>query len=81
MTMMNTIKILMMGAAAAMMAACSNNKFHVDGELTGAADSVLYFEHIGLSGIEETGRLTLDEDGRFSFSGEAPEAPEFNDDF
>jgi peroxiredoxin len=77
MTMMNTIKILMMGAAAAMMAACSNNKFHVEGELTGAADSVLYFEHIGLSGIEETGRLTLDEDGRFSFSGEAPEAPEF----
>lgn len=75
--MMNTIKILMMGAAAAMMAACSNNKFHVEGELTGAADSVLYFEHIGLSGIEETGRLTLDEDGRFSFSGEAPEAPEF----
>ncbi len=75
--MMNTIKILMMGAAAAIMAACSNNKFHVEGELTGAADSVLYFEHIGLSGIEETGRLTLDEDGRFSFSGEAPEAPEF----
>ena len=75
--MMNTIKILMMGAAAAMMAACSNNKFHVEGELTGAADAVLYFEHIGLSGIEETGRLTLDEDGRFSFSGEAPEAPEF----
>ena len=74
---MNTIKILMIGAAAAMMAACSNNKFHVEGELTGAADSVLYFEHIGLSGIEETGRLTLDEDGRFSFSGEAPEAPEF----
>ena len=74
---MKTIKILMIGAAAAMMAACSNNKFHVEGELTGAADSVLYFEHIGLSGIEETGRLTLDEDGRFSFSGEAPEAPEF----
>ena len=76
--MMNTIKILMMGAAAAMMAACSNNKFHVEGELTGAADSVLYFEHIGLSGIEETGRLTLDEDGRFSFSGEAPEAQIIN---
>ena len=74
---MNTIKILMIGAAAAMMAACSNNKFHVEGELTGAADSVLYFEHIGLNGIEETGRLTLDEDGQFSFSGEAPEAPEF----
>lgn len=74
---MKTIKILMIGAAAAMMAACSNNKFHVEGELTEAADSVLYFEHVGLNGIEEAGRVTLGEDGRFSFSGEAPEAPEF----
>jgi hypothetical protein len=75
--MMKTIKILMTGCMAAMMAACNGNKFHVEGEVTGAADSVLYFEHVGLNGIEETGRATLDKNGRFSFSGDAPEAPEF----
>ena len=74
---MKTNKILMIGCMAAMMAACNGNKFHVEGEVTGAADSVLYFEHVGLNGIEETGRATLDKDGRFSFSGDAPEAPEF----
>ena len=74
---MKTIKILMTGCMAAMMAACNGNKFHVEGEVTGGADSVLYFEHVGLNGIEETGRATLDKDGRFSFSGDAPEAPEF----
>ena len=74
---MKTNKILMIGCMAAMMAACNGNKFHVEGEVTGAPDSVLYFEHVGLNGIGETGRATLDKDGRFSFSGDAPEAPEF----
>ena len=74
---MKTTKILMIGVAAAMMAACDSNKFHVEGEVAGAKDSVLYFEHVGLNGIEEAGQTTLTDDGRFEFSGEAPEAPEF----
>lgn len=60
-----------------LLAACGNNKYHVEGEITGAKDSVLYFENVGLDGIEEIGSVTLDEDGRFAFSGESPEAPEF----
>lgn len=75
--MTNTIKYLMISVAVAMLAACNNNKFHVEGELTGAADSVLYFEHVGLDGISETGQVKLGGDGRFEFSGDAPEAPEF----
>ena len=74
---MKTIKILILSSAVAMMAACNGNKFHVEGEVTGAADSVLYFEHVGLNGIEETGRVTLDKNGQFEFSGEAPDAPDF----
>ena len=75
--MTNTIKYLMIGLAVAMLAACNNNKFHVEGELTGAVDSVLYFEHVGLDGISAAGQVKLGGDGRFEFSGAAPEAPEF----
>ena len=60
-----------------MLAACNGGKFHVEGAVTGAADSVLYFEHVGLDGIHEVGNVTLDDNGSFSFSDEAPEAPEF----
>ena len=64
-------------AVAAVLTACGGKKFHVEGEVTGAKDSVLYFENVGLNGIEEIGTVTLGEDGKFEFSGEAPEAPEF----
>ena len=47
------------------------------GQIAGAADSVLYFENVGLDGVVEVGTTTLDADGQFSFSGDAPEAPEF----
>ena len=75
--MKKTAKILMIGAAAALLASCSGKKFNVEGQITGAQDSVLYFENVGLAGIDEVASVTLDADGRFTFSGEAPEAPEF----
>jgi hypothetical protein len=75
--MKKTVKILMTCAVAAVLTACGGKKFHVEGEVTGAKDSVLYFENVGLNGIEEIGTVTLGEDGKFEFSGEAPEAPEF----
>ena len=75
--MKNIAKILMMGAVAALTVACGGKEFHVEGTVANAKDSVLYFENVGLNGIEEIGKVTLDADGRFSFSGEAPEAPEF----
>ena len=75
--MKNIAKILMMGVVAALTVACGGKEFHVEGTVANAKDSVLYFENVGLNGIEEIGKVTLDADGRFSFSGEAPEAPEF----
>jgi peroxiredoxin len=75
--MRKTIKLLLTGAAVIVLAACSGHQFKVDGQITGAKDSVLHFENVGLNGIEELGKVTLDEDGSFSFSGDAPEAPEF----
>ena len=75
--MKKTVKILMTCAAAAVLAACGGNKFNVEGEIAGAPDSVLYFENVGLDGIHEVGSVTLNEEGKFAFSDEAPEAPEF----
>lgn len=75
--MKKTVKILMTVAVAAVLTACGDKKFHVEGELAGAKDSVLYFENVGLDGIEEIAKVTLGEDGRFEFCGDAPEAPEF----
>ena len=70
-------KIVILGIAAMAMTACSERKFHVEGNISNAKDSVLYFENIGLAGYEVLDSAKLDEDGAFSFSGEKPEAPEF----
>ena len=67
----------MIGAAAVLLTACGGRKFQVTGHITGAQDSLLYFENVGLDGIEEIGRTTLDADGHFDFSADAPQAPEF----
>lgn len=67
----------MVSAAAAVLAACGGKKFNVEGQITNAQDSVLYFENVGLAGIDEIGSVTLDADGSFAFSAEATEAPEF----
>ena len=75
--MKNIAKKLMMGAVAVLTVACGGKEFHVEGTVANAKDSVLYFENVGLNGSEEIGKVTLDADGKFSFSGEAPEAPEF----
>lgn len=75
--MKNIAKKLMMGAVVVLTVACGGKEFHVEGTVANAKDSVLYFENVGLNGIEEIGKVTLDADGKFSFSSEAPEAPEF----
>lgn len=74
--MRKTIKTWMIGAAI-LLTSCGGHKFQVTGSITGAQDSLLYFENIGLNGIEEIGHTTLDADGHFDFSAEAPDAPEF----
>ena len=75
--MKKTVRILMTGAVAAVLAACGGDKFHVEGSVSGAADSVLYFENVGLSGYTLLDSVRLDSDGRFAFSGDSPDAPEF----
>ena len=37
-------------ATAMMITACNNNKFTVEGQITNAKDSTLYFENVGLEG-------------------------------
>ena len=59
------------------MAACSEKKFHVEGSITNAKDSVLYLENISLMGPEVIDSVRLDGDGRFSLAGAAQQAPEF----
>jgi peroxiredoxin len=75
--MKKTVKILMAGAVLTLLTACGGKKFNVEGEIANAKDSVLYFENVGLNGIEEIGTVKLDDRGKFSFSGDAPAAPEF----
>lgn len=62
---------------AAMMTACKGEKFNVEGEITNAADSTLYFENISLEGPVTVDSIKLTSDGKFSFSADKADAPEF----
>lgn len=64
-------------ACALTVASCQQNKFHVNGNITEAKDSVLYFENMSLDGPVVLDSVKLGEDGAFSFSGDAAGAPEF----
>jgi peroxiredoxin len=63
--------------AALSVASCNNNKFTVEGQISGAKDSVLYFENVGIEGINVLDSVKLDDSGDFSFSEAANQAPEF----
>ena len=70
-------KYVVLALAVMGMASCSEKKFHVEGSITNAKDSVLYLENIGLMGPEVIDSVRLDGDGRFSLAGAAQQAPEF----
>ena len=63
--------------AALTVASCNNNKFTVEGQISGAKDSVLYFENVGIEGINVLDSVKLGDNGDFSFSEAATQAPEF----
>ena len=63
--------------AALSLTSCNNKKFHVNGTISDAKDSVLYFENMSLNGPVVVDSVKLAEDGSFDFSGKATEAPEF----
>lgn len=73
-------KVITLALAIAAMAgvtSCNEKKFHIDGTITGAADSTLYFENMSLDGAVKIDSAKLSEDGTFAFDGTAPTAPEF----
>ena len=71
-------KLLLTALAALMMTACGNkHSFTVEGQITGAEDSVLYLHHMSLTGATLLDSVKLDGDGQFRFEEEAPEAPDF----
>ncbi len=59
------------------LASCDNNKFHIEGTITEAKDSVLYLEHMSMNGPEVADSVVLGSDGSFSFSGEGVKEPDF----
>lgn len=64
-------------AAVMSLASCHNDCFHINGTISGAKDSLLYLEHMGLNGPEVADSVKLDEKGAFFFSGDGVTAPEF----
>lgn len=63
---------------AAGLAACdSGEKFHIEGNIGGAEDSVLYFENMSLEGPVKLDSVKLSGSGEFKFSGKTAGAPEF----
>ena len=70
-------KYLLIAVAALAIASCSEKKYHVEGSIAQAKDSLLVFENVGIGGITVVDAIRLGEDGAFSFSGDAQEAPEF----
>ena len=70
-------KYVFLALAVMGMVSCSEKKFHVEGSITNAKDSVLYLENISLMGPEVIDSVRLDADGKFSLAGEAQQAPEF----
>lgn len=75
--MKHIFKVAAVVLAAMTAASCSNNKFNVEGQISNASDSVLYFENVGLEGIQVLDSVKLSGDGNFAFSGDPTEAPEF----
>lgn len=62
---------------AVLLAACSKEKFTVEGTITNAKDSVLYFENMSLEGPVAIDSVVLAEDGQFEFKADAQSVPEF----
>ena len=69
--------VAIIGICALNITSCSNKKFNVEGQISNATDSVLYFENVGLEGVNIIDSVKLSDKGDFSFSEEATESPEF----
>ena len=65
--------------AALSFASCNNKKFHINGNITDAKDSMLYLENLSLNGPVTIDSVKLGEDGSFAFEENAMDSvsPEF----
>ena len=70
-------KATLLFMAALTIASCNDKKFTVEGQISNAKDSVLYFENVGLEGVNVLDSVKLDEKGDFAFSQESTIAPDF----
>ena len=73
----NFFSIVAIVLAAITVSSCNNRKFQVDGTITDAKDSTLYFENMSLNGPVVVDSVKLDADGTFLFKSDAGESPEF----
>ena len=60
-----------------LMSGCGKEMFHVEGAIGNAKDSILYFEHNGLTGFTTVDSVKLDAKGAFSFARDKVNNPEF----
>ena len=65
--------------AALSFTSCNNKKFHINGNITEATDSMLYLENLSLNGPVKSDSVKLGEDGAFAFDENAMDSitPEF----
>lgn len=65
--------------AALAFTSCNSKKFHINGSISEAKDSMLYLENISLNGPEKIDSVKLGEDGTFTFEENAMDSvtPEF----
>ena len=70
-------KAAAMVIAAMTIASCNDNKFTVEGQISNAKDSILYFENVGIESVNVIDSVKLGDSGDFSFSENATKAPEF----
>ncbi len=72
-----SVAVIMVAALA--FTSCNNKKFHINGNITDAKDSMLYLENISLNGPVKIDSVKLGEDGFFAFEENAMDSitPEF----
>lgn len=72
-----SVAVIMVAALA--FTSCNNKKFHINGSISDAKDSMLYLENISLNGPEKIDSVKLGEDGSFAFEENAMDSvsPEF----
>lgn len=73
------LSVAAIALAGLALTSCSNKKFHINGKITDATDSVLYIENLSLNGPVKIDSVKLGEDGMFDFAENAMDSvsPEF----